>query len=114
MSPHDIFHLSLILDRMDAWKKLMRVIPKAVSPPDFNSPGKYTNDQIKLLENAVHRTNRYAGEILFEEWGTSGRERPTIGCLLQILIKAELYRAVDYVAINLLNGIIFIFHLTII
>lgn len=42
-------------------------------------------------------------EILFDEWGTSGRIRPTLGHLLHLLIRAELFKAADYVAVKLLN-----------
>lgn len=41
--------------------------------------------------------------ILFEEWSTSGRRRPTIGDLLECLIRIPLYRAADFIAINILN-----------
>ncbi len=39
-----------------------------------------------------------------DEWGTSGKKRPTVKLLLDYLIEAELYRAADYVAVQLLNG----------
>jgi len=32
-----------------------------------------------------------------------GRKRPTLGILLELLIKAELFRAADYVACNILK-----------
>lgn len=59
---------------------------------------------LRTIANAA-RPDRLAGEILFDEWGTSGRQRPTVSHLLQLLVKAELFRAADYVAVNLLNGI---------
>lgn len=36
--------------------------------------------------------------ILLEEWGTSGRVRPTVGHLLQLLVRIVYFRAADYVA----------------
>lgn len=43
--------------------------------------------------------------ILFEEWGTSGRSinRPTMGHLLRLLVRIELFRAADYVAVSILG-----------
>lgn len=55
------------------------------------------------MEHASYKTRRHCTEILFDEWGTSGIVRPTLGHLLYLLTKAELFRAADYVAINLLN-----------
>lgn len=40
---------------------------------------------------------------MFEEWGTSGRSRPTIGHLLQLLVRIEYFRAADYVAVDILK-----------
>lgn len=42
--------------------------------------------------------------IFLEEWGTSGRRRPTVSFLLQCLMKTDLRRAVEYVAEDLLKG----------
>lgn len=41
--------------------------------------------------------------MLLDEWGTSGRKRATIYDLLQCLIHTKLFRAAEYVAIELLN-----------
>lgn len=51
-----------------------------------------------------NKGTRLAAEILIDEWGTSGRIRPNLAHLLQLLVKAELFRAADYVACDLLNG----------
>lgn len=40
---------------------------------------------------------------MFEEWGTSGRIRPTIGHLLALLVRVELFRAADFVAVQILS-----------
>lgn len=41
--------------------------------------------------------------ILLDEWSTSGRIRPTLEHLLNLLVKIQSYRAVDYVALDILN-----------
>lgn len=57
-----------------------------------------------LIETESTKQKRFCAEILFEEWGTSGKVRPTLGHLLKILMEAELFRAADMVAVNLLNS----------
>lgn len=57
-----------------------------------------------MIENASVQQSRSCTEIFFEEWGTSARKRPTVRFLLDLLVKAELFRGADYVAEKLLNG----------
>lgn len=40
---------------------------------------------------------------LFDEWGTSGRIRPTLGHLLQLLTELKFFLVADYIAVELLN-----------
>ncbi|KAF2880647.1 hypothetical protein ILUMI_25541 [Ignelater luminosus] len=92
-----------------SWKKLMVIIPKYLDENYYQcnisvtNPHRYISDHFRLLEDASFKTQRPCLEILFCEWGTSGRVRPDLGHLLHLLIKAELYRAADYVAIVLLE-----------
>ncbi|GLV35025.1 pelle [Carabus blaptoides fortunei] len=69
----------------------------------INNLPKYNTEHFKLIENAGCKLRKPCSEILFEEWGTSGRIRPRLGHLLKLLERAELYRAADYVAIELLK-----------
>lgn len=57
----------------------------------------------RLVEIESRNQRRSATQILFEEWGTSGRRRPSLNHLKDLLVKVELYRAADYVAVNLLK-----------
>lgn len=57
----------------------------------------------RLIENESERSHRSCTEILLDEWGTSGRIRPALGHLLYLLIKAEVFRAADYIAVELLH-----------
>lgn len=41
--------------------------------------------------------------LLFEEWATSGRQRPTIQHLYELLISLPLFRAADYIAEEILH-----------
>lgn len=57
----------------------------------------------RLVENASLKMGRDCTEILFHEWGTTGPVLPTLGHLLYLLKKAELFRAAEYVAVDLLK-----------
>ena len=59
------------------------------------------------MKDAGEKAENGAFEVLVEEWGTSGRIRPTIGHLLNLLDKAQLLSAVVYIYKNLLNGLCF-------
>lgn len=50
------------------------------------------------------KEHRSAGELLFDEWGTSGRVRPNIGHLMQLLVQLQLYRAAEFLASEVLLG----------
>ncbi|XP_055851759.1 protein Tube [Episyrphus balteatus] len=100
-----LYELAQILDLNDSWKKLMRIIPKnpfSNLPQDITTY-KYNLDDERLIEKATKNQNRMGAEILFVEWGTSGRRRPTLGVLLELLARAQLFRAADLVAIKYLN-----------
>lgn len=56
-----------------------------------------------MIEQAAHQYNRHAAEIFLEEWSTMGKKRPTLRLLLDLLIKAELFRAADYIACDILQ-----------
>uniref|UniRef100_A0A1B6MDT4 non-specific serine/threonine protein kinase n=1 Tax=Graphocephala atropunctata TaxID=36148 RepID=A0A1B6MDT4_9HEMI len=96
-----LFKLSSILECGDGWKQLMSVIPVACKE---GNPPKYTVEHMKLIESAGMCQKRPFSEILMEEWGTSGKCRPTVSVLLRCLLKAELYRAAEFVAVELLKG----------
>lgn len=57
-----------------------------------------------MIETAATKDKRLAAEIFLDEWGTMGRKRPTVGILINLLVKTELFRAADYLAVDVLNG----------
>lgn len=57
-----------------------------------------------MIEQAAQQQRRNAAEIFLSEWGTMGRNRPTLRTLLNLLVAAELFRAADYVAGDILKG----------
>lgn len=98
LRPAELYILSQILNISDSWKKLMAIIPNDDMPnlPKFNS------EHFSMIEQAANH-QRSAAEIFLSEWATMGKKRPTLSVLLNFLVKAELFRAADYVAKDLLN-----------
>ncbi|EFN87560.1 Protein Tube [Harpegnathos saltator] len=94
LKPSEMYRLGIILNISDNWKKLMANVPKQENVPKFSS------EHIEMIEQAAHKHNRNAAEIFLDEWSTMGRKRPTLRLLLDLLIKAELFRAADYVALE--------------
>lgn len=58
---------------------------------------------IRIIDDRSKKLHRSPTEILFDEWGTSGRKRATVSDLLSLLVKGQLYRAADFVATDILN-----------
>lgn len=58
----------------------------------------------RLVSEECSRDRREGFQVLMEEWGTSGRQRPTVADLLAILQISKLYRAMDYLTVNVLKG----------
>lgn len=77
----------------------MAQIPSEGDP----SKPKYTAEHVSLIERHGRTSGVPPGEILLDEWSTSGRKRPTTEVLLDLLIKCEMFRAADYVASELLG-----------
>lgn len=109
--PHYQLHqIASQMNHNKNWQTLMMLIPSDLSappqPPSDNCEKrrfKYTQEHIRMIDEASS-TGRLPGHILFEEWGTSGKTRPTVAHLLQLLVEASLYRAADYLAVDILNG----------
>jgi hypothetical protein len=56
-----------------------------------------------VVEDASMRHKKYCADILLREWGTCGKVRPSLGHLKYLLEKAELFRAADFVAVDVLK-----------
>ncbi|XP_050466768.1 protein Tube [Cataglyphis hispanica] len=97
LRPGELYILSNILSISDSWKKLMAIVPKQGNVPKFSS------DHISIIEQTTYRDKRNAAEVFLDEWSTMGRKRPTLRLLLELLTKAELFRAADYVACDILK-----------
>lgn len=96
--------LAEILEIRDSWQILMASITQ-------ESDGgaktlKYSSRHISMVEREAKANvaKLTASEILFDEWGTSGRRRPTLQTLMDLLAELKLYRAADYISMNILGG----------
>jgi len=56
-----------------------------------------------MIEEAAKTDSRDAAKIFIDEWSTMGRKAPTLGLLMDLLIKAELFRIADCIACDILN-----------
>lgn len=94
--------LSDVLDADDHWKSLAAVLMK----PDCSGEHLISSASMILLEREKSNQNGSPTRALLDYWGTFGRkhERPRIKDLLNALKNARLFRAADYVSVNLLNG----------
>ncbi|BES88874.1 STYKc [Nesidiocoris tenuis] len=94
------FTLAQILEVGQGWKELMAKIPDLDRPPQL----KYTVEHMRLIEEASSKLKRTCSEILLDEWGTSGRIRPNLSTLVELLAAAQLYRAAEYISLDVMNG----------
>jgi len=53
---------------------------------------------------ASQTQRRSCSEIFLEEWGTSGRIRPNLKILMDLLIKLKLIRAAECIASKITSG----------
>lgn len=53
---------------------------------------------------ASHTQRRSCSEIFLEEWGTSGKIRPNLKKLMELLYDVKLIRAADFIASKILKG----------
>ncbi|KAK7041543.1 hypothetical protein SK128_019004, partial [Halocaridina rubra] len=91
------------------WKDVMSRVPDhpwtpgEPIPDGARYPKKYTTDDIHLITEECLRGHRKGFEVLIEEWGTSGRKRPTVQDLVYLLQRAKLYRAMDYITVSVMK-----------
>ncbi|XP_015185707.1 PREDICTED: uncharacterized protein LOC107071321 [Polistes dominula] len=98
LQPAHKYALAEILNVSDSWKQLMAIIPR----DDTNAP-RFNSEHISIIDQVAEKHRENGAKILLEEWSTMGRLRPTLGILLNLLIEAELFRAADYVAGEILK-----------
>ncbi|XP_034944043.1 uncharacterized protein tub [Chelonus insularis] len=98
LRPAELYALAKTLSPY-SWKILMGIIPKSESDssPMFNS------EHVGMIECAAAKQHRCPAEIFLDEWGTWGRKRPTVNSVINLSIKAQLFRTADYLAVEILK-----------
>lgn len=92
--------LCQILDTSDSWEELAAVI----CHPDDSSRFLFTHGNISVLKAQKNKPGGSPTQALFTHWSTTGRNRPTVNTLLNLLKETRLYRAADFVAVQALQG----------
>jgi len=88
-----------ILSLDDQWKVMMAHVPTS----NDNPTNKYSNGDVNIIDQHCKQTGKQGMDILLEEWGTSGRIRPTVLDLFFLCDKLELFRASDFIQKELLG-----------
>lgn len=90
--------IAKILEERNNFEDFMLALPKHLNDllsetDDYER--KYNTEHVKAIKNAsdLKKRGRLNGEILFDEWGTSGRQRPCIIHLMRALDKVFQIRA---------------------
>jgi len=90
----------IISSDSESWRLFMSCIPRSRNDP---SP-KYTVSDINTIESAQTQVGKNAVDILLDEWGTSGKKRPTIQDLANVLRSDETFnRALYMIATEILG-----------
>lgn len=90
-----------ILSLEDQWKTVMAHVQRSPDDPT----NKYTTDDVNIIEKHSKQTGKPGMDILLDEWGTSGRVRPTVEDLYRLCEELELYRASHFIREDLLGGV---------
>ena len=76
----------------------------AVPGPGLGGHSKYTTDHVNTIATHSRQTGKMGMDILIDEWGTSGRVRPTVQDLYLMCDELQLFRAADFLLENLMEG----------
>ena len=90
-----------ILSIEDQWKNVRAHVK--ISQDDQSN--KYSSYHVNIIDKHSKQTGKPGMEILLDEWGTSGRIRPTVEDLYRLYDSLELFRASDYILDDILGGI---------
>ncbi|CAG9793115.1 unnamed protein product [Diatraea saccharalis] len=94
-----LYRISETLETNGDWRKVMSLIPKDPNAEKFEP--KYNSQQMRIIEEHAKGTSKTCAEVLFDEWGTSGRIRPTLATLQNLILQAGIYKAADEIALML-------------
>lgn len=93
---HARLRLTSVLDAGDGWRKVLHLI----THPDDPDRMLFNADHARVLENYARGSR--SDEIL-KTWSTTGRNRPKISDLVDLLKQAELHRAASIIEVDVLQ-----------
>ncbi|KAL4705389.1 hypothetical protein ACJJTC_002412 [Scirpophaga incertulas] len=91
--------VSQTLETNGDWRKVFVIIPKDLNAEKFEP--KYNSEDMRAIEEHAQIMRKPCAEVLFDEWGTSGRNRPTLATLQKLILQAGIYKAADEIALML-------------
>ena len=92
-----------MLSTEEQWKVVMAAVPRSFDElAEYQH--KYSTDQVNIIESHSRQTGKLGMDILLDEWGTSGRVRPTVADLYLLCSSLELFRAADFLLEQLMGG----------
>jgi len=95
-----------ILASDDHWKTVMAAVPASGSDKNGSCNSyKYSTDHVNIIDNHCKKTGKLGMDVLIDEWGTSGRVRPTVEDLYLLCDQLQLYRAADFILDSLMGGV---------
>ena len=92
-----------MLSTEEQWKTVMAAVPRSFDDSE-EFQHKYSTDQVNIIENYSRQTGKLGMDVLLDEWGTSGRVRPTVADLYLLCSSLELFRAADFLLEQLMGG----------
>ena len=95
-------HLCEIMSSEDQWKTLMASVRVSAEDPS----NKYTQDHVNTVEQHSRQSGRAGMELLLDEWGTSGRVRPTVRDLHLLCLDLGFHRAADFIQQEMLEEVV--------
>ncbi|XP_043203191.1 interleukin-1 receptor-associated kinase 4-like isoform X2 [Amphibalanus amphitrite] len=97
-------HVRHTLGQMLATRGAWRTLMGRVRRPGTDT-ALFTAEHVQLVEAESARSGRSETDLVLDEWGTWGsrEQRPTVDDLVTLLTELSLYRAADYININVLD-----------
>ena len=92
-----------MLSSEDQWKVVMAAVPCSFAE-DVEYQHKYSTDHVNIIDNYSRQTGKLGMDVLLDEWGCSGKVRPTVSDLYLLCSSLELYRAADFLLEQLMAG----------
>ncbi|KAI1308635.1 Interleukin-1 receptor-associated kinase 4 [Halotydeus destructor] len=100
LSPGHRRTVASILDQSDGWRELASSLKR----PDGQDGYLLTSSNIRILEQMKHVAGGSSPtQALIDYWATCSRKRPSLKVLVDTLVQCNLYRAADYVKIEILG-----------